>query len=38
MTRMKIATQELPGSKTFVFQILLLLRNFPEKCLAVLVL
>lgn len=35
MTRMKSATQELAGSKIFVFQLLFLLRNFPERCVEV---
>lgn len=35
VTKIKTATQELPGSSIFVFQMLFLLRNFPEKCLSV---
>lgn len=35
LIRMKSATQELAGSKIFVFQILSLLRNFPERCVEV---
>ena len=36
MTDIRIATQELCGSSSFLFQILFLLRSFPDKCIVLL--